>query len=110
MPTCRSMNDPVRFPNGPRDRFYYPIIFDRTTENEAIMSLTNRPLDVVSGTDRPARQNDTDEAFEITEEMIEAAHLAVDDHVAEFRLEDGGVIVTDDLLRIIFTAMTIAKR
>jgi hypothetical protein len=43
------------------------------------MSLTNRPLDVVSEPDRPARETDVEECeVEITPEMIVAGRRALD--------------------------------
>jgi hypothetical protein len=59
----------------------------------------------------PARESDAvGREIEITPEIIEATRLAIEKCEDEFRLDDGGLIVDDDLLRIIFTAMMIAKK
>jgi hypothetical protein len=67
------------------------------------MSLTNRPLDVGSGPDRPARETDAEDAIEITDDMIEAGVAALASYNPYYDLEEDGV-------RSIYIAMVRASK
>jgi hypothetical protein len=67
---------------------------DRRTRTAAIISLTNRPLDVVSEPDRPARETDTEDCeVEITPEMTSAGVSAFLD--GDLRFQNEASIVED---------------
>ena len=67
------------------------------------MSLTNRPLDVVSKPDRPAREIDAeDRRFGITPQMIEAGKLALVAHDPEH-------FSMDEIISSIWKVMVLAK-